>query len=120
MSGVSTDIGYTKGKKGTGFLDVSASADPATGAWTISMSGSARNGEGVGPAIDFQINVHVGFDGNVTMAGGSHDGFPSYEVWVYKDGQQTENIYYHDQGNRINIRKLFPPNDRTVPHEPHH
>jgi RHS repeat-associated protein len=119
MSGVSTDIGYTKGKKGTGFLDVSASADPTTGAWTISMSGSAKNGEGVGPAIDFEINLHVGFDGNVTMAGGSHDGFPSDEVWVYKDGQQPQNIYYHDQGNRTNIRKLFPPNDKTVPHEPH-
>jgi len=48
----------------------------------------------------FEITVEAG---NVSIAG-SHDGFPSYEVWVYEDGKAPRLIYGHRETNALDLR----------------
>jgi len=114
ISGLQNDIGYTGGKKGMGGLDVTRVSD-GNGGWNLTLTGSAVNGTGRGAMIDYNINLHVDKDGGVTTAGGAHDGFPSYEIWVYKPGTDPSLLYDHNQGSRINFLKLFGSSDTKVP-----
>ncbi|MGH7718859.1 MAG: DUF3238 domain-containing protein, partial [Gemmatimonadaceae bacterium] len=83
--------------------------------WNVTLTGSAVNGARVGPQINFNVQLHVSADGTVTTAGGSHDGFPSYEVWSYQQGADPKLIYFHDQGSNWNAFRLFGNGDTKVP-----
>ena len=115
VTGLRRDIGSTAGKKGAGRLSVSSPTSDGNGGWNLTLSGSAINGEKVGAWIDFNIKVHVGADGTVTTAGGAHDGFPSYELWSYRNGSAPSLDYFHDQGFRLNFLRLFGDSDTSVP-----
>ncbi|MFN2398534.1 MAG: RHS repeat-associated core domain-containing protein [Gemmatimonadaceae bacterium] len=114
VSGLSKDVGSTGSMKGNGSLGVSSSSD-GRGGWNVSLTGSATNGVGVGPSIDFNINLRVSGDGEVSTAGGSHDGFPSYEVWAYQGRSDPRLVYSHDQGSNWNFVRLFGNSDTKVP-----
>ena len=112
VSGIQSDVGSTRGKKGFGGSSVSSQSD-GDGGWNLTLAGSAVNGEGKGPMIDYSVNLHVSADGTVTRAGGAHDGFPSMEVWTYGEGDP--NLLYHwDQGSDINFVKLLGDSDVKV------
>jgi RHS repeat-associated protein len=113
VSGIESDVGSTAGKKGTGGNSVSRNSD-GNGGWNLTLTGTAVNGEGKGPMIDYDINLHVSSDGVVTRAGGAHDGFPSMEIWTYGGGNPNL-LYDHDQGSDINFLKLFGDSDTKVP-----
>ncbi len=114
MSGLSKQIGYTHGHHGAGTLSVSEASD-GKGGWALNLRGSAVNGTHVGPKIDFDVNVHVSGDGSVSTAGGSHDGFPSYELWSYSNGQDPKLVYSFDQGSKWNALRLFGCCDTKMP-----
>ena len=106
VSGLSTNIGSTAGRKGSGNVNVSTPTSDGNGGWNTTISGSALNGAGVGPSIDFSVNVNVGADGGVTTAGGTVDGFPSYEIWSYGNGGEASLLYHFDMGSDLNFYKL--------------
>jgi hypothetical protein len=83
ISGLATDIGYTKGHKGVGGVDVSPAKSDGHGGWNVTTTASAVNGSGMGPMIDYSVQLNVSKDGTVSVAGGKLDGFPSVEVWSY-------------------------------------
>jgi hypothetical protein len=117
ISGLSTDIGYTAGKKGIGGLDVTRVSDGKEG-WDLTLTGSAVNGTGKGAMIDYNINLHVDAEGGVSLTGGSHDGFPSYELWEYQQGAAPKLLYDFNQGSSVNALKLFGCCDtKVVPKE---
>jgi RHS repeat-associated protein len=57
-------------------------------------------GSGVGICVETlsRLNGSSARDGTVTMDGGGHDGFPSYEVWAYSSSGQATNVYHHKEG----------------------
>lgn len=105
-------LGRTFGRfKGYGFVTHSARATAA--GVTVSAGAEAMNGLGVPPySISYDLQVSVTKDGQVTVSG-SHDGFPSYEVWAYQEGKEPRMIYGHSQSD--NPLDLRPPMDVTVP-----
>ena len=107
ISGLKMDIGKTKGKQGTGELEVGNVTSDGKGGWSVTLSGTALNGEGVGPKIDFNVNVHVDGEGGVSMARPHHNGFPSYELWSYQKGADPRLVYSYDQGGPLNALRLF-------------
>lgn len=110
ISGLQTGIGAG----GFGGVDVTRKSD-GKGGWNLTLTGSAVNASGKGAMIDYNIALHVSGDGAVTTAGGAHDGFPSYEVWVYPSGGEPSRAYYHDPGNFLNFLRLFGNSDTRVP-----
>ena len=65
------------------------------------------NGAGAGPSIDFAFDLNVSRSGEVSMVGKDTDGFPSYEIWVYRDGQEPQRLYYRSQGGFWNALRLI-------------
>lgn len=50
---------------------------------------------------DFRIMVE---DGRIRGFRGEHDGFPSYEVWVYEYGKAPRLLYHHRETNVMDLR----------------
>ena len=57
-------------------------------------------------SIDYQFGLDVSADGSVSLSRRRHDGYPSYEIWVYRDSQEPQRLYYYDEGRPGNISKL--------------
>jgi hypothetical protein len=116
VSGLSTDIGSTAGHKGSGSVNVSTPVSDGHGGWNVTVSGSALNGTGMGPSIDYSIGLHVDKSGAVSTAGGTVDGFPSYEVWSYGNNGDPKQVYNFDMGSNLNAYKLIDGvGDEKVP-----
>jgi RHS repeat-associated protein len=100
VSGVQNHMGFTNGEgRGMGGLSASVRSDGANG-WNLTLRGEALNGSGLGPMIDYKFDLHVSPQGKVDVVGGKHDGFPSYELWVYPQaGGDPRRKYYHEQGS---------------------
>ena len=64
--------------------------------------GAIANARTMSPWPPFNINyefvVAVDAEGGVQVTG-SHDGFPSYEIWAYRDGREPELVYSHNEGH---------------------
>jgi hypothetical protein len=114
---LATDIGYTKGHKGMGGVDVSPAKSDGHGGWNVSTSASAVNGSGMGPMIDYSVHLNVSKGGTVSVVGGKLDGFPSVEVWSYDKNGAGTLVNNYDGGNPIpNALKLFDGyGDVTLP-----
>ena len=107
-------IGKTMGLiPGTGALGIGVPQSDGNGGWTVAVGGSARQVEIlILGNINFNINLHVSANGRVTTAGGTHDGYPSYEVWAYPAGGGANLVYYYREGQ---IGQLYGRGDVTVP-----
>ena len=103
-------IGSTHGIRGLGW--VSAVTIPQSGGVLIAVRSEART-KSPWPLgnIDYIFNIRVGNDGAVSLAYGSHDGFPSYEIWVYRKGKDPQLLYHHNEGN---VFQLTDPLDVGV------
>jgi RHS repeat-associated protein len=65
----------------------------------IVAMGMALNGLTVPPVyINYSMSISVSKSGDVSVTGGTHDGFPSYEVWVYREGKKPQMVYGYNQG----------------------
>ena len=62
--------------------------------------------------IDYHIQVNVSNDGGVAVLG-THDGYPSYEVWVHELGKDPRLAYKHESSG--NMGDLAPPEEVKVP-----
>ena len=100
ISGTREDIGRTRGSEGRGTLQVSEAASDGSGGWNVMVSGNASSSALPSVfAIDHSINLNISSTGEVTTTGGTHDGFPSYEIWIYPREGTPMRIYYHREGN---------------------
>jgi RHS repeat-associated protein len=52
--------------------------------------------------INYQFEISV--DGGNVSVEGSHDGFPSYEIWVYEEGKDPRMVYGHRETNAMDLR----------------
>lgn len=43
---------------------------------------------------------------------GTHDGFPSYEIWIYEEGKDPRLLYGHRETNAMDLRGCC---DQKVP-----
>jgi hypothetical protein len=99
-------VGKSLGIPGAGGVSVGGAADGA-GGWVATAAGAAKS-RGVFwnlDNIDFSISVHVGADGKVSIAGGSHDAFPSFEVWAYDDKGKATLVYQHTDTGKLSDLK---------------
>jgi RHS repeat-associated protein len=98
---VSSGVGNTGPIQGVGIVrHTSTSSGDGT---TIHAKGEARTMSPWPPFnIDYDLNISVSKDGKVDISG-THDGFPSYEVWAYRDGQKPELVYKHDEGHVLQL-----------------
>jgi RHS repeat-associated protein len=86
-----------------GVGDISHSSVAAGGTTVISASMDVRT---LSPWPPFNIN----YDFNITVAGGdvrvsgTHDGFPSYEIWAYQEGKNARLVYGHRETNVLDLR----------------
>jgi hypothetical protein len=99
-------VGTTLGVAGAGDVGVGGAAD-GEGGWVATAAGSAKS-RGVFwnlDNIDFSISVHVDADGNVSIAGGSHDAFPSFEVWAYDAEGNATRVYHHADTGKLSDLK---------------
>lgn len=107
-----TAIGQTGPFKGIGTLGHSDGEQFSPGVTTIGAIANART---VSPWPPFNINysltVDVSRTGSVRV-GGTHDGFPSIELWAYRLGQAPERVYGHEEGS---VLKLGGCCDKKVP-----
>jgi len=72
-------------------------AGDGQGGWNITVAGYGKtNAAPFLPYIDYLFSLNVSEDGEVTFVGGTHDGYPSYEVWAY--GAEATNLYHHKEG----------------------
>jgi hypothetical protein len=92
------DVGNTGRLPGIGVV---AHSD-GTRAGNTTIVGAIADARTLSPWPPFNINyalaIEVDGDGNVSVFG-SHDGYPSYEVWVYRDGQDPKLVYKHQEGH---------------------
>jgi hypothetical protein len=42
--------------------------------------------------ITFDLKIHISDKGEMTIRGG-HDGYPAYEIWVYREGRPPQQVY---------------------------
>lgn len=64
-----------------------------------------------GMNIDYDFTLNVSKEGDVSVVGGSHDGYPSYEVWAYYPDADPELRYKYFEKN---YWLLAPPKDVKV------
>ena len=105
-------IGKTFGRfQGTGHVGhTSTSTDNGT---TVNASAHALNGLHAPPlGIDYHLQIDVSKDGKVRVSG-THDGYPSYEGWVYEEGKDPRLVHKHESSG--NMGDLAPPEEITVP-----
>lgn len=97
ISGSRRDIGKTFGLvPGVGDLKLERAQSDGRGGWMVWMVGSAR--QVLAPwlgDINFDVRVHIDQYGTVRTAGGSHDGFPSFELWSYPEYGGSPTLVYH-------------------------
>jgi hypothetical protein len=97
------DVGATGPIPGIGF--VAHGSGGQRGATTA--VGAVANARTASPWPPFNINyslvVRVDADGGVSVSG-SHDGYPSYEVWAYRDSQEPELVYKYEEGSVLELR----------------
>jgi RHS repeat-associated protein len=101
LSGVQQHIGRTLGVPGGGVLVTTQVSGDGAGGWNLTVGGHATSAlVPSGLDIDFGFKLNISANGQVTVTGGQHDGFPSYEIWVYpQGGDDAKRIYYHSEGN---------------------
>lgn len=66
------------------------------------------------PGITFDFKIKISDKGEMCLTG-SHDGYPAYEIYIYREGQPPFLLHGHDP--RItgeNERSLFPPAEHSV------
>jgi RHS repeat-associated protein len=99
-----TKIGKTGPFHGIGTIGHSSGEQFTSGVTTVGAIANART---LSPWPPFNINyslaLNVGRDGTVSVSG-SHDGFPSLEIWVYRQGQAPQLIYQHRETNVLDLR----------------
>jgi hypothetical protein len=112
------NIGSTFGLPGYGDVRLQVTGSAGAG-WDITATaqgvGTAFNRVGLGPGreIDFTVRVHVAPDGNVSLSpGGSWDGFPSLEGWVYPENGAP---YLLLETGETNLKDLDGPADKRLP-----
>lgn len=106
-------VGSTAGVPGAGFVGHSKVSSSAEGT-TIAAGADARTMSPYPPGnIDYNVNLQVSPTGDVKLLpGGSSDGFPSMEIWVYRDGQAPQLLYSKKEGN---VMQLMGCCDTKVP-----
>ena len=107
-------IGRTMGIiPGNGLQGIGVPRSDGDGGWLVNVWGSARQSEiPLLGNINFNLDLHIAPDGDVTIAGGRHDGYPSYEVWSYPKEGGAELVYNYKEGH---LGELFGKGDVTAP-----
>ena len=68
------------------------------GATTVNATTNSRTILPYPPAnINYNLTLTVDEDGGVKVTG-THDGYPSYEIWAYREGKDPELVYQHAEG----------------------
>lgn len=67
---------------------------------------AATNSGTLSPWPPFNINYQfeITVEGGDVNVQGSHDGFPSYEIWVYEEGEDPRLVYGHQETNALDLR----------------
>lgn len=99
-----THIGKTGPFHGIGTIGHSQGEQFTPGVTTVGAIANART---LSPWPPFNINYSLALDvtqdGAVSVSG-SHDGFPSLAIWVYRQGRAPELIYQHRETNVLDLR----------------
>lgn len=103
------------GKDQTGITDGPAADDQGNVTFTVTTS--AVNGFAALPgapkeSIDASFTFQVGADGNVSLTSFEHDGYPSYGVYAYQEGQDPQVLLEYDENE---LDDLAPPMEVTGP-----
>jgi hypothetical protein len=107
VSAEQKSVGRSWVKRGYGEVSVAGSGG------SLTAKGWGLNGFGMPPfQINYEFGLSVSKSGGVSLNGGAHDGFPSFEIWVYRDGTAPERLYYHKEGH---IGQLAGSKDTKVP-----
>jgi hypothetical protein len=78
---------------------------------TMSAYGNARTLSPFPPFnINYMFNLKVA--GSALSVSGTHDGFPSYEIWQYEVGKNAKLLYSHSE---TNVFDLVGCCDQVVP-----
>jgi RHS repeat-associated protein len=98
ISGIEPLIGRTWFVRGSGGVVVSPAVRDRQGEWQVRISVANVESAMVPPwwDIDADLTIHVSANGEVNVSG-SHDGFPSYDVWMYPTTGNARLIYTHKE-----------------------
>jgi hypothetical protein len=96
-------MGRTWGLRSHGGVGVSDAGQTENG-WSVSVAMvGVRSALLPKPLdIDALFIVNVSADGVVSVTG-SHDGFPSYDVWVYPEQGEPYRAYGHTEGSFFSL-----------------
>jgi RHS repeat-associated protein len=98
ISGLNSANGRTLAVPGRGQAWVGPAQSDGNGGWNIAVVGYGKTNAAPLPYINYAFGINVAADGTVTMDGGGHDGYPSYEVWSYSEDGRATNVYHHQEG----------------------
>jgi RHS repeat-associated protein len=100
LTGESHRIGKT-----LGFLPAWGRSTASAEGGTVMVEGWGMNTFALPPwHIDYAFSFNISKSGDVELTGYAHEGYPSYEVWIYEEGKQPRRIYYHREQNLRDLR----------------
>jgi len=89
---------------------------------TVRVSGNVKNpiledplsGKNLAPGITLDFKIKISDKGEMCLTG-THDGFPAYEIYVYREGKEPKLLYGHNpQITGEGVFSLYPPAEHQV------